>query len=153
MKEEAKKNVAKRGRPKKVVTPKVKSDIENKVKDLTKDLDEILDVEELSIKKKSVDTPIKKTDSDWLKEEFDRLVEENKRFEAELIELRNRSSNSDGNVDFDAESLIQIKLSIKNIYNELRNNLSGNNPSNQSWENVKIRYLLERFRGLFDFLE
>ncbi len=141
----------KKSTTKRTVTPKVKSEIKSKVDDLTKDLDEILDVTEVAVKPKTTkkDNKVVEKSNTWLKEEFDRLVEENKKFEQELIELRKQVSDVGVN---DSAELAHTKLAIKNIYEELMSNFTGRNPGGVPWVDVKIKYLLDKFELMFEFL-
>lgn len=133
---------------KKDVVSKEKS-IKDKVNELTSDLDLLtkpIKVESIIDETKPV-TKVDDNSVKWLEEEIDRLVAENKKFEQELMKHSLKVNNPNSNI---VDNDIQNKI-IK-IYKELYNNLNGLNESGVSWKDVKIEYLLNKFRVEFPFI-
>lgn len=85
----------------------------------------------------------------WLEKEMNRLSEENKKLEDQLIiakEDYNKLLNS-GTVSTEVVGDSHLQAKVKLIFDELRNNYEV-----KKYTDVKIRHLLELFLQKFEFL-
>jgi hypothetical protein len=88
----------------------------------------------------------------WLEKQVSELSEKNKELEDELIKAKedyNKLLNSKGGAPVDASA---VEAGVRSIFNDMRNNYEGNNPSSTKYTQANIRVMLEKFLTTFEFL-
>ena len=136
-----------------------KDDLNEKVELLTADLDDIISdkTKKDTVVETKKDIKTKKVGVEWLEEQIEGLTKEVADYEEKYLKLKNKHDELLLNKDIKPQQITKqvdpnIKKKIISIYNELLNSYTGKNPSNKKWTNVRIDYLLNKFKDTFDFI-
>lgn len=88
----------------------------------------------------------------WLEGQVSELSEKNKELEDQLVQAKQdytKLLNSKGGEPVDASA---VEAGVRAIFNDMRNNYEGNNPSRTKYTQANIRVMLEKFLQTFEFL-
>lgn len=138
-----------------------KKEIDEKVNEITSDIDEFLNeknkpqIKQSSSKTTSNDDTIK-----WLQEQIEGLTKLNEEYENKYIDMKSKydklyeqmNSGQSNQKNVSNDEFLKLKKGILAIYNELVSNYTGNNNTGKKWEQVKIKYLLDKFKKNFNFV-
>ena len=109
-------------------------------------------VTEVADKLDSLQSGIGASGNSWLEGQVEELSEKNKELENQLVAAKedyNKLLNSTGGEPVDSSD---VEKKVKAIFDDLRNNYEGINPSRTKYTEAKIRVLLEKFLQTFEFL-
>jgi len=104
-----------------------------------------------------LDQAVTENNSEWLKEQFQKLTEQNKILSDDNVRLKDdykkllqqiQSGKSPVNVD-DSE----LKSSVTKLFLEFYGNLLGKNPQKTPYKDVKLEHVVKKFILFFPFLQ